>query len=209
MGRETRRGPWGRAAERFRRGDLQQVACLWPVPQHLQGSWAFTVASAGRGVIPTPPGTTGMAHRSPINSAETTAPCGMTPSAAGSSRSALAERALSSRELSCPPVDSATSSPPYVPSGKGTHFTVALWYSGRCGSSLSARPSRTFTRRREGSAQPDIFRMVGTQTRWKVTRLLTGLPGRPNTSIRRADAPSPISTVAKVSGLPGFILTRP
>mmetsp|Transcript_8163 Transcript_8163/g.19956 ORF Transcript_8163/g.19956 Transcript_8163/m.19956 type:complete len:232 (+) Transcript_8163:232-927(+) len=51
--------------------------------------------------------------------------------------------------------------------------------------------------------------MQGCTTKWKVTMLLTGLPGSPNTTRRGFPSLSGVSMVAHVSGLPGFISTRP
>lgn len=57
--------------------------------------------------------------------------------------------------------------------------------------------------------QPESLRRAGRTTRLKVTMLLTGFPGSPNTIIWRFPFPSlpSISRVAKVRGFPGFILT--
>ncbi len=56
--------------------------------------------------------------------------------------------------------------------------------------------------------QPASLRRHGRTTSAKVTRLLTGLPGKPNTSRRLLPpGPAPWSIVANVSGLPGFMST--
>lgn len=57
------------------------------------------------------------------------------------------------------------------------------------------------------TAQPDMARRAGRTTRLKVTMLLTGLPGSPNTTNPLPELPGAAPSVANVSGLPGFIFT--
>jgi hypothetical protein len=64
--------------------------------------------------------------------------------------------------------------------------------------------------RKAPTAQPASLRSAGRTTSVKVTMLLTGLPGSPNTSSRLVPPPlAATSSVAKVSGFPGFMRTCP
>eukprot|EP00967_Tisochrysis_lutea_P127499 scaffold216957_cov27-Tisochrysis_lutea.AAC.2 len=140
------------------------------------------------------------------SSADNCVPAGSTPFPFGSSSKACALAHDRRRLEIWRPVDVATR-----PSGVAV--SVARWYSGRSGSSLSASPLTTETRRGNGMGRPSIRRSAGAMTREKQTSALTGLPGRPNTRRGGREAsgspPAPMrDTVAKVSGLPGFIRTR-
>mmetsp|Transcript_32455 Transcript_32455/g.71688 ORF Transcript_32455/g.71688 Transcript_32455/m.71688 type:complete len:300 (-) Transcript_32455:476-1375(-) len=158
-----------------------------------------------------------MSCRSSISRADTRVPAARVPAAWGSSNRALADLALSSLLLIWLPVLRAhqhhtSGSAPSTPPGTGhlLHCRVALWYSGLSGSSLRGHVSRTLTRRSRGRDHPAILRRAGRTTRWKQTKLLTGLPGRPNTIMGLVPPPwAGTCSVAKVRGLPGFILTRP
>mmetsp|Transcript_43096 Transcript_43096/g.129426 ORF Transcript_43096/g.129426 Transcript_43096/m.129426 type:complete len:300 (-) Transcript_43096:147-1046(-) len=163
---------------------------------------------------------TGISRRSPMSSADTSAPAGSVPAALGSSSSAFAERADRSRLLACPPVLTAhqrcccAASPGTQgqPDGGCPKWSVARWYSGRSGSSASGCASATSTRRGSGSAAPRIARSAGATTRWKHANDETGLPGSAKTDTRRGAHPSArggASRVAYVSGFPGFMSTRP
>mmetsp|Transcript_19337 Transcript_19337/g.49198 ORF Transcript_19337/g.49198 Transcript_19337/m.49198 type:complete len:338 (-) Transcript_19337:281-1294(-) len=153
-----------------------------------------------------------MCARSSMSRADTWLPAASTPEARGISSRALADRALSSRLLIWLPVLSAHhphSSPP-APSmpctGHLPYVSVARWYSGRSWSSLMGAVVRAHTRRSAGWPHPLIFLSTGSATRLKHTKEDTGLPGSPNTS---SCLPPSSSRVAKVSGLPGFMSTRP
>lgn len=78
--------------------------------------------------------------------------------------------------------------------------------------STPAKPgcARRADRRKARTAQPASLRSAGRTTSVKVTMLLTGLPGSPNTSRRLVPLPpDATSSVAKVSGFPGFMRTCP
>eukprot|EP00760_Papus_ankaliazontas_P038070 PhM_4_TR8844/c0_g1_i1/m.55998 len=123
----------------------------------------------------------------------------------GSLISPLVCDALSRRCDACAvgPVDTATSSP-------SLYSMRQRWYSGRSRSNGSASVTRA---RRTGwwrapAATPRSFRTTGTAKRWKHTKALTGLPGRP-IHTASLSAASGRGIVANVVGLPGFMLTRP
>jgi hypothetical protein len=56
------------------------------------------------------------------------------------------------------------------------YCSTTLWYSGRSGSSFSARVVTTCSRRSCGCAQPAILRSAGVTTKLKHTNPLTGFP---------------------------------